>query len=97
MSALETKDRLARLRERLESALSPTRIELTDESERHRGHAGSGGGGHYRLTLVSERFAGQPPLARHRAVYAALGEMMGSEVHALSIQALSPDEERSPG
>jgi BolA protein len=88
-------DRLAQLRRRLEAAFSPGSVDLIDESEQHRGHAGSGGGGHYRVTIVSEQFAGQPPLARHRAVYAALGEMLGPEVHALSIRALTPDEERA--
>lgn len=83
----------ARIRERL-AALEPERLELEDESERHRGHAGyrEGGGTHWRLTIVARAFAGQPTVARHRMVYAALGELMQHPIHALAIQARAPDE-----
>ena len=50
-------------------------------------------GGHYRVRIVSARFAGQSPIERHRAVYQALGDLMGGEVHALSLRALAPDED----
>ena len=80
------------LRERLAS-LSPLRLELIDDSAKHAGHAGAqGGGGHYRLLIVSEKFCGKSTLARHRMVYDALGELMRSKIHALSIQSLAPDE-----
>ena len=80
------------IRERL-ATLAPESIEIEDESALHAGHAGAKGGGrHYRLTLVSKRFAGQPLQARHRMVYEALGPLMHREIHALAIQAYAPDE-----
>lgn len=78
------------MRERL-AALSPESLEIEDESAQHAGHAGASGG-HYRLTIVSPRFAGLDRIARHRLVYQTLGELMGSRIHALAITALSPDE-----
>ncbi len=75
------------------AALEPERLELADESARHAGHAGAqSGGGHYRLTIVSPQFRGRDTLARHRMVYGALGPLMRREIHALSIQALAPEE-----
>ena len=80
------------LRERL-AVLKPRRVELIDDSAKHAGHAGArSGGGHYRLLIVSESFCGKSTLARHRLVYDALGELMRSKIHALSIQSLAPDE-----
>jgi BolA family transcriptional regulator, general stress-responsive regulator len=80
------------IRERL-SVLAPESVQIEDESAQHAGHEGArGGGGHYRLTLVSAQFAGRPLQARHRLVYEALGPLMRSEIHALSIQAFAPDE-----
>lgn len=80
------------LRERL-AVLQPRRVELIDDSAKHAGHAGArSGGGHYRLLIVSESFCGKSTLARHRLVYDALGELMRSKIHALSIQSLAPDE-----
>ncbi len=82
----------AAIRERL-AALDPESIELHDESAAHAGHAGAAaGGGHFRLRIVSPRFAGRDKIARHRMVYAALGPLMHREIHALAINALSPDE-----
>lgn len=87
-------DRLERIRQRLAQALAPVRVEVFDDSHLHAGHAGSESGrGHFRVHIVSERFNGQSPVARHRMVYAALGEMMQTDIHALSIAALSPDEQ----
>ena len=76
------------------ATLQPEHLELEDESERHRGHAGyrEGGGTHWRLTIVARSFAGQPTVARHRMVYQALGELMQHPIHALAIQARAPDE-----
>jgi BolA protein len=86
-------DRLSTLRARLTTALNPTDIEIIDESARHTGHAGAAsGGGHYILHIVSDAFAGKNLIQRHRLVYDAVGDMMHSEIHALSIQARSPDE-----
>jgi len=89
-----TEDRVARIRARLTEALAPSSLEIIDDSHLHAGHAGAaGGGGHYRVCIVSARFAGQSPIERHRAVYQALGDLMGGEVHALSLRALAPDED----
>ena len=75
------------------ASLEPRSIELTDESGLHVGHEGAkGGGGHFRLTIVSERFSGMTPVQRHRCVYEALGPLMHKEIHALAIRALAPDE-----
>lgn len=83
----------ARIRERL-AALAPLSLELLDESEAHRGHAGwkPGGGTHWRLTIVSEAFRGKPTVARHRLVYQALGELMDDPIHALVINARAPGD-----
>lgn len=86
-------ERLDAIRERLQRALAPDLLELADESHRHAGHAGAADGrGHFRVRLVSSRFDGLSALARHRAVYAALGELMTTDIHALAIQALAPGE-----
>jgi BolA protein len=80
------------IRDRL-AALDPESLDIEDESAQHAGHAGArDGGGHYRVTLVSRRFSGQPLQSRHRMVYQALGPLMRREVHALSITAYAPDE-----
>lgn len=81
-----------RIQQRLAS-LHPENIVLEDESAQHAGHAGAaGGGGHFRLTVVSPEFRTLSTLARHRLVYAAMGELMQREIHALSITALTPEE-----
>lgn len=86
-------DRVARIEARLREALAPERIEIVDESSRHAGHAGArGGGGHFAVTLVSRRFEGLNTVQRHRLVYEALGEMMKTDIHALSLRALAPGE-----
>ena len=83
----------ASIRERL-AALDPVQLDLADESSQHAGHAGwkPGGGTHWRLAIVSPRFAGQPTVARHRMVYQALGELMQNPIHALAITARAPEE-----
>ena len=77
------------IRRRL-AVLEPTRFELIDDSALHAGHAGAR---HYRLTIDSAAFSGKNTLARHRLIYDALGEMMRREIHALAIQAKSPEEQ----
>jgi BolA protein len=75
------------------AALEPIRLELVDDSFKHAGHEGAkGGGGHYSLTIVSQQFAGQSTVARHRMIYAALGAMMQAQIHALAIRAYAPGE-----
>jgi BolA protein len=88
-------DTAALIRERL-AGLTPEAVELYDESGEHVGHAGArSGGGHYQLTIVSQQFQGQPRVARHRMVYAALAGLMGSRIHALAITAWTPEEFQS--
>jgi len=75
------------------AVLDPTILEIIDESHKHAGHAGArDGGGHYALNIVSAKFAGNNTVARHRMIYSALGELMKREIHALTIQAHTPDE-----
>ncbi len=81
---------------RLSTALAPVALELEDESHLHAGHAGAQGGrGHYRVHIVSEQFAGLRPIARHQLVYRTLGELMQTDIHALSITAHTPEEVRA--
>ena len=84
-------DTEALMRERL-APLAPQTMDIIDDSHLHAGHAGARNGGHYRLRIVSAAFAGKNTLARHRLVHEALGDLMRSRIHALSIQALAPDE-----
>jgi BolA family transcriptional regulator, general stress-responsive regulator len=94
MDAQKTGPVATEMRARLNSALSPTRMELTDESEQHRGHGGynPAGESHFRLRIESPAFAGKNRLQRQRMVYAALGDLMQARVHALSIRATAPGE-----
>lgn len=78
-------------------ALDPLTLKVEDESALHAGHAGArSGGGHYRLTIVSDRFVGLGRLARHRLVYDAVGDLMKGAIHALPLNALTSDEARNP-
>ena len=84
--------RLERLSERLQ-ALEPEHLDVADDSHRHAGHAGAADGrGHFTVLLVSKRFTGLNTLRRHRLVYEVVGDLMTTDVHALSIQALAPGE-----
>ena len=75
------------------AAFAPESLLVTDDSHRHVGHAGARDGrGHFIVEIVSDAFSGMPPLARHRAVYAALDEMMSTDIHALSMQVGTPGE-----
>ena len=90
--------RQARIRAALEAALAPSALDVVDDSARHAGHAGARDGrGHFDVTVVSQAFEGMAPLARHRAVYAALDAMMATDIHALSIRAATPDEAAKGG
>lgn len=85
-------DRTELIRMQLEKEFAPIRLEIIDESHQHAGHSGHGGAGHFRVRLISDKFNGQTPIARHRMVYAALDNLMQTEIHALSIDALATDE-----
>ena len=80
---------------RLNASLSPTRIELLDDSEAHRGHGGynPAGESHFSLRIESPAFAGKSRVERQRMVYAALGDLMRERVHALSIRASAPGDQ----
>ncbi len=81
------------IREHMQAGLEPIALDLTDESAMHAGHAGAAsGGGHYRMRIVSPRFAGLSRIARHRLVYDSLSDLMRNAIHALTIEALTPDE-----
>ena len=85
-------NRVELIRECLEETLNPAQLEIIDDSHLHAGHSGHGGAGHFQVHIVSEKFNGLATLARHRLVYAALENMMQTEIHALSIKAQSLDE-----
>ena len=88
-------DRVERIRAELQRELHADTIELIDDSHRHAGHAGARDGrGHFRVRIVSADFAGLRPLQRHQLVYRSLGELMQTDIHALSITALTPEEAR---
>ncbi|WP_374355239.1 BolA family protein [Chitinimonas sp.] len=73
--------------------LNPSSLTLDDDSAKHAGHAGAAsGGGHFHLHIVSERFAGLTPVARHRLIYQTLGDLMRQQIHALAIDARAPEE-----
>ena len=86
-------ERVAQIRQRLEDAFAPESLEVEDDSHKHAGHEGAKGGlGHFSVSIVSAHFNGMRVLARHRAIYAALGGMMQTDIHALAIDAVASDE-----
>jgi len=94
MNVQKTGPVAAEMLRRLNSALSPTMIELTDDSEQHRGHGGynPAGESHFSLRIESPSFAGKNRVERQRMIYNALGDLMQARVHALSIRATAPGE-----
>jgi BolA family transcriptional regulator, general stress-responsive regulator len=94
MNAQKTGPVATEMLSRLNSAISPARIELTDDSEQHRSHGGynPAGESHFSLRIESPAFAGKSRVERQRMIYAALGELMEARVHALSIRASAPGE-----
>jgi BolA protein len=94
---IDNAERMLRMREAL-SVLAPRELQVVDDSHRHVGHEGARDGrGHFSVDITSAVFEGLAPLARHRRVYAALGEMMHTDIHALSIRARTPAEAASAG
>jgi len=86
-------DRVARIEQCLRTALQPAQLQVRDDSAAHAGHAGAAGGkGHFRVRIVSERFAGLSAVQRHRLVNQALAPLWDGELHAVSISALTSDE-----
>lgn len=85
--------RVEKIRALLQAAFEPEGLEVEDEGHLHIGHAGAKSGlGHFRVTILSGRFNGLGMLARHRAIYAALGDLMQTDIHALAIDAVASDE-----
>lgn len=86
------------IRQKLTDRLAPLRIEITDESHRHAGHAAAQPEGetHFAITVVAAAFAGLPRVARQRLVYGILAEELTTRIHALSLKTLTPDEDASP-
>ena len=85
-------DRVASIEQTLRATFSPSHLVVEDESALHAGHAGAAGGGHFRVLIVSAAFEGQDLVARQRAVYAALGSAMKTDIHALALRTLTPEE-----
>ena len=83
--------------DKLTRALAPVRLDVVDDSARHRGHAGAGDGSHFNVCVVSARFEGKTLVARHRLVYEALADEMAGPVHALGLRTLTPAEAEREG
>jgi len=85
--------RIARMRELLVAEFAPAQLDIVDESHKHAGHAGARDGrGHFRVRIVAAAFTGLSPVQRHQRVYAALGAMMQTDIHALALETRTPDE-----
>lgn len=77
----------------LKTKLRAKRVDVIDESDQHAGHEGARqGGGHYRVTIVSDAFTAKSTIERHRMVYEALAEEIGNTIHALALKTIAPDE-----
>jgi BolA protein len=76
------------IRTRLEAKFRPTRLDVVDESERHRGHSGwrEGGESHFRVTIAAPAFGPMSRIERHRAVHDALGRDLVARIHALALK-----------
>ncbi len=85
-------NRVEAIRSTLNEKLEPQQLEIVDDSHKHAGHASAGGAGHFTVHVISPAFAGKSLIERHRLVYAALDDLMHSEIHALSIKAETPEE-----
>lgn len=87
-----TAERIGRIRAALERELKPSLLDIKDDSAKHVGHAGAREGGHFKVRLVSEAFRGKNAIERHRLVFAAVAELMKRDIHALNIDAKTPEE-----
>ena len=86
-----SKQRIVKIRARLRNTFQPAELEIIDESHLHVGHEGARDGkGHFRVRIVSDKFAGLPAVRCHRLVYMAIGDLMDTDIHALSIEAEAP-------
>ena len=85
--------RVEKIRQALTTRLSPVQLEIRDDSAAHAGHAGAREGGHFSVLVISEQFAGRTRLQRHQLVYEAVGQLLHTDIQALSIQAETPQEQ----
>ena len=92
MSTPIGEQRITAIRDKLNANFTPAQLEIIDDSHLHVGHASAGGAGHFTVRIVSQDFDGKSLIERHRMVYAALNDLMQSEIHALSIDAKTPEE-----
>lgn len=84
---------IAHIERTLKESLTITHMNIVDDSQHHYGHPGAAsGGGHFKLTVVSPDFTGKSALARHRLIYAGLQSLIGAEIHAINIDAKTPEE-----
>jgi len=86
-------ERIQLIQNTVTEALAPTHFDIVDKSAQHAGHAGAKNGGHFDITIVSEKFAGLSLVKRHQLVYSAVQHLMNTEIHALSIKAYTPQEQ----
>lgn len=90
---MDTEQRLEAIRQRIDVAIRPEELVVDDEGHLHVGHEGAKDGrGHFRVFVVADGFRGQSMIRRHRMIYDALGDLMTTDIHALAIDAYSPDE-----
>jgi stress-induced morphogen len=90
---IDNSERIEMIERKLTEAFAPDSLDIIDESHLHAGHAGAKSGkGHFQAVIVSKAFAGKNLLERHRMIFDALGELMQTDIHALSIKAYTPDE-----
>ncbi len=88
-------ERVEMIREKLESAFTPDQLDIIDESHLHAGHAGAKDGkGHFNVLIVSDQFSGQSLIKRHKMIYEAVTDLMQTDIHALSIKAKTPEEQK---
>lgn len=90
--SLTATQRVEKIRQALTARLAPVQLLIRDDSAAHAGHAGARDGGHFSVVVVSEQFAGRTRMQRHQLVYEAVAELMRTDIHALSIQARTPQE-----
>jgi BolA protein len=90
---MDNSHRIQQIKQRLIEGLDAESVDVIDESHMHAGHAGAKTGmGHFNATIIADAFTGKSLIERHRQVYEALGDMMQTDIHALSIKAYTPDE-----
>jgi BolA protein len=90
---MNTADRLEKIRQVLTARLEPVELQIRDDSAQHAGHPGARAGGHFSVMVVSDRFTGRTRMQRHQLVYEAVSELLRTDIHALSIQARTPQEQ----